>query len=66
MRCMSTLTAAERISANTIRLTLDEAGRLTDPDAFRAACRASRDLHGDDRHEVVKFHALHARPEQLA
>jgi secreted protein with Ig-like and vWFA domain len=55
------LTAAEKNTARAIRATMDEAGRLKDADTFRALCRASRERHGEDRHEVVKWHALHMR-----
>ena len=58
---MSTLTAAELTSARAIRATMKPNGSL-DPkrfDDFRAANRASREQHGDDRHELVKSVALH-------
>lgn len=32
-------------------------GKAT-PDQYRAAMRESRELHGDDLHEIVKAHAL--------
>lgn len=58
----STLTADELTSARSIRATMKANGSL-DPkrcDDFRAANRASREQHGDDRHELVKSCALHS------
>jgi len=55
------LTDAELDSASAIRATLTKSGHLKDADAFRAANAASREAHGDDRHEAVKWHALHSR-----
>lgn len=58
------MTPEEMTSARAIRATLDSAGRLTDPTAFRAACRASREKHGEVRHETVKCAAVHMRSDQ--
>jgi hypothetical protein len=56
------LTATEKASACAIYAALRPA---LNPDAFRAACRASREQHGD-RHDIVKTAATHYRLEQLA
>lgn len=64
---MSHLTAAELTSARAIRATMKPNGGL-DPkrfDAFRAANRASREQHGDNRHEAVKTCAVHASVEKI-
>lgn len=37
-------------------------GKAT-PDEYRAAMTASRAQHGDDRHEIVKWHAIHIAPK---
>jgi hypothetical protein len=58
---MSTLTADEKTTARQIRATMDSAGRLTDADAFRTLCHASREHHGEDRHNAVKWTAVHMK-----
>lgn len=57
------LSPAERASARKIQAALHPKLNAT---AFRAACRASREQHGEDRHAYVKVAATHARPDQLA
>jgi len=55
------LTKSELSSARAIRSTMDARGHLKDVDGFRSACQSSRDEHGEDRHELVKWHALHCK-----
>ncbi len=50
------LTVAEMTTARVIR---DAARPKLDPDAYRSAIRESRATHGEDRHERIKFAALH-------
>jgi len=51
-------TADEMVTARVIR---DAHRPKLHPDAFRSAMSASREQHGEDRHEVVKFAAMHMR-----
>ncbi len=52
------LTASEKTTARVIR---DAHRPKLNPDAFRTAIRASREQHGEDRHEVIKWAAMHMR-----
>lgn len=52
------LTADEKATARVIR---DAMRPKLNPDAYRAAIRASRETHGEDRHNVVKWHAMHMK-----
>ena len=61
MSTHAALTTDEMTSARAIRAALDNAGRLRDADAFRAAAHASREQHGEDRHNAVKFAAMHMK-----
>lgn len=61
------MSTAEFRSAREIRSTMRANGSL-DPkrvEEFRAACARSRAAHGDERHEHVKFCALHASLEKI-
>lgn len=57
------LSPDEKASARAIRAAMRP---KLNPDAMREASIASLETHGEDRHNVIKWHAMHARAEQLA
>jgi hypothetical protein len=60
-----TLSDDERASARVIHAIMHP-WPCRDIEGLRAAMRDSRERHGDDRHELVKWHAAHANAEQIA
>lgn len=60
---MSSLTAVEKVSALAIH---DAMRPKLNPDAMRTASIASLTQHGEQRHNVIKFHAMHAKRSQLS
>lgn len=58
---MSTQTALTPNEKTTARVIRDAMRPKLNPDAMRTAVRASRVQHGEDRHNVIRWHAMHMR-----